>query len=143
MSYNHRHNLLRNAIISFIFLFVTGFYTVNAQINNRFHYDVNWQQSVKEKLTDKETVQILKFETAVYRTSNDLYPRMVLSLPYSFNGYNVIAEITGAAFETLKEDESAAIIYDLPADFEISTQIIREHRQSQLIVTILPLRKTV
>ncbi len=142
MSYNHRQCPLRNACLGIIFLLVTPFFNANGQSNNRIHYDINWLPPVKEKLTDKETVQVLKFEKGVYRLGNDLYPRMVITLPNTFNGYNVNAEITGAVFESLKPEESSAIRYDIPDDIQVSTQIIKEPRQSQLIITLLPLRKS-
>ena len=73
---------------------------------------------VKEKVTDKETVLILKFENGVYHAGNDLFPRMVISLPYTFNRYDVKAEIVNTVFENIGTDEVSAVIGDLPSEVE-------------------------
>ncbi len=112
-----------------------------SQAENKLHYEVKWLDIVKEKVTDKETVAVFKFENGVYRTANDLYPRMLINLPYSYNGYEVKAEISNPVFESIKAEEASALTRELPGDFQVATQILKEHRSSQLLVTILPLRK--
>ena len=97
------HKNYCNASVYILFLLTIEFFPCNGQSSNRIHYNINWLPSVKEKVSEKETVQVLKFANGVYRTGNDLNARMIIMLPYTFNGYEVNAEITNANFESLKE----------------------------------------
>ena len=80
-------------------------------------------------------------KNGVYRAGNDLFPRMIISLPYTFNGYEVKAEITNAVFENINNEDASLITEQVPGEIEITAKISVEHRQSQVFVTLLPLRK--
>ncbi|MEO6901742.1 MAG: type IX secretion system sortase PorU [Bacteroidia bacterium] len=114
-----------------------------AQTRNTHHINISWNSPIQSNTEEKESTQLLNFNTAQYSYYDGFLPRYSQNITINGDEKAIIGTITNASYKELTDVEVKMIRYPLKIESEVKIQatIFYHKKQASGFISFIPIRK--